>query len=177
MAIIFLVVLTKLVLSIALKLADVFYDECLLLYVQLKLIFASVNTLLDGFAGLLLFGGQFGTILLLWIVFKCYDLLSIYIYVSVCVISVVFVLIASDLMPSAVKIRTCTAKLVNNKMGIHYCTNRQSTRKYYYYNLWKSQKCVGVRCASFFLVQEGLTISYFQNLVNNLVNAVILIDA
>ncbi len=175
-AIFAMIILVFVAVSISKKLGHVFYDKCLLLYTQLRLLFLSIKTVVDIAIGVLIFGGQFATCLTLWIVFKCYHLLPIYIYLVICFLSIYLIVLVSLLLPATTKVRMGTRSLIRNKLNLHYCTNHRIIRKYYYFNLWLSQKSVYFCCYSFFIVQRGVTMAYLKELITNLVNAVLLIN-
>lgn len=176
MGVFIVVIVVFVIVSISKKLAHVFYEECLLLYVQLRLVLASVKHLTDVMVRALVFGSQIATILVLWIIFKCYAFLSVYIYVGICLLAAYLIILASLLLPAAAKVRTETKVLIGNKRNLHYCSSGHNARKYYYYNLWKSQESTYFKCGSFFIVQKGVTMTYLREMINNLVNAVLLID-
>lgn len=171
-----IVVIVFVIVSISKKLTHVFYEECLFLYVQLRLVLASIKYLIDVTAKGLIFGSQLATILVLWIVLKCYNFLSVYIYVGICLLAAYLIILASLLLPAAAKVRTETKALIRKKRNLHYCSRGHKTKKLYYFNLWKSQESTYITCGSFFIIEKGVTMTYLRELIDNLVNAVLLID-
>lgn len=171
-----IVVTVFVILSIAKKLRCVFYQECYLLYLQLRLILGAVQLVTRVLVFGLVFGSQFATVLLLWLVFKCYGYISIYIYSVAVLLAVYFISLVSLLLPTIAKVRSESRGLIRSKLNLHFSTNPQRKRKYYYYSLWRSQQSVYLSCGNFFVLQKGVTMTYLKELINNLVNAVILID-
>ncbi len=173
----FVIVITIFVMvSVATKLAHMYLEKCLLHFVELRLVSGAVGLFTSNTVSVLVFGSQIINILLLWIVFKCFKLLSTPIYIMVCSIATYIIVICVVLFPTITKIRRETKHLIETKRCLHFCSSRANSKKYYYYSLWKAQKSVYFTCGTFFIFQRGVTISYMEQLINNLVNAVILID-
>lgn len=163
-------------LSICKKLKYVFYEKCLHLYVQLRLILCSIQAFTRLCIFILIFGGQFATVLLLWLVFKCYAILSVFIYAAVCILTAYLIALVAMFLPTLARIRTETGGLIGNKLNLHFCTNRMNTRKYYYMSLWRAQQSVYLMCGNYFVLKKGVTMTYLRELITNLVNAVLLVD-
>ncbi len=164
------------IVSISQKLVYVFDEKCLLLFVQLRLILAVIQNLSSLFTGVAIFGSQFVLSVLLWVAFKCYNILSIYLYIVACCLAGFLITFISLMLPAISTLHTETVKLIKRKRTLFHCISQKGSRKYYYYSLWKSHQSLYFRCSTFFIVNRKATALYSKELINNLLNAVLLID-
>ncbi len=163
------------IVSISQKLVHVFDEKCATLYVQLRLVIAKIENLLSFFTAVAIFGSQFVSVLLIWVVFKCFNLLSIYLYIIDCFLAGFFITFVSLILPAITTIHSETEQLVKRKITSYHCACHKSNVKYYYY-LWKAQQSVYFKCSTFFVVNKKITALYSKELINNIANAILLID-
>lgn len=162
--------------SISEKLTHVFYDKSFMLFNQLRIGLAVTENLTNFFAAVFIFGFQFATILVLWVLFNCYHLLSIFIYIIGCCLVGYLILLIAMVLPTITQIHTQTKNLIKTKLKLYFSVGRKYSQKYYYYTLWKSQRIVYLSCYNFFIIQKEVTMLYWKELIANLADAILLIS-
>lgn len=166
--------------SIAKKLLRISVVNCVNFthtYVQLKVIIASIYTLLGHAMGVFILLAHFLTIFALWISFRCWDyvnfLVAIVSIIIGCVCTVYIVIIFS----AAGNYRARTEEVIKRETMLSYSTRANRVdRRYYFYLLWKSQLPAGIPCGPFFIIERSFVMAYLRELADNLVNAVLLIQ-
>lgn len=166
------------VLSIIRKLDFVACGDCFSLYIQLRIVITSI----EPFTRLLTFSvilwSQIGVVLLWWLVLKCYKYMPIYMYCADLLIAIYSSILMALTLPTLSKIEANASAFIRARLNGEFCANKQQyyKRKCYRYMLWRAQKSVCLECGSIFKFEGNVTMTYFSELINNLVNAVILIN-
>lgn len=144
--------------------------DCLMLYAQLRLALAVIENLSSLFTTVLVFGFQFATILVLWLLFSCFNLLSICICIINCFLAGYLLLLCVMVLPTIKNIHTETKNLIKRKLYFHYSLGHKYSRKYYYYTLWKSQRNVYFTCSQIFILDKEVNMLYAKELINHLIS-------
>lgn len=111
----------------------------------------------------------------MWVVIKGWNILPIY-------ITLVFGLAAKStlvtiplIMPPAVEICETSEKFVKLKK-LMYHTFKRGSIKYHCFLKWRSQRMLPIRFGTYFIMNARTPIRYFKVLVDNLTNAILLVN-
>lgn len=165
-------------LSIIEKLKSIHHGKSFSLYVQLRLVCSAVEPFTSSLSFAAIFGSQYFIVLLLWLVFKCYTYMPTYIYYADLLLAISVIIIVTLVLPTLSKIESRSGAFVQASCNGRFLgkSKPKFRRKCYSYWLWTAQKNVYLSCGCFFKLEGNVTMTYFRELINNLVNAVILIE-
>lgn len=155
--------------------AQISERSTLKLYMHLRIILKIGDRFIRQIVALLLTFGQVVITVSFWMVHKCSHILPISITIVACFSFVVFTLAVAIMLPSAVKITENSHKFVMRKMAIHHTFNRYNP-KYYYCVKWKSKRLLAVRCGEQFVLNRNAELGYYEILITNMTNAILLIN-
>ncbi len=112
---------------------------------------------------------------MIWMVLKCWDLLP-------GIISFAFGLAAGfstvaivTILPVAVEICESSRKFVKQKAAVYHTFNRRG-RNCYFYLRWKSQTLLAIRFGVQFTLSKKSFLNYFEVLMTNLTNSILLLN-
>lgn len=149
---------------------------CRSLYIQMRILTTNVEYLANFMTFWMILIGHFGTILTIWLVIKSGMYLDFSVKFGLLFITLTFVIVAIIYIPAGASVPEMTAELIQSKLDRLYCRNLRNKWKYHPYSLWKAQRIIYVKFGQFFPIKKSVTGRYFQEIINNLVNAIILID-
>ncbi len=111
----------------------------------------------------------------LWLLLKCWNILPA--YVTFVFYLIINVIIAATLLilPLSVKIGDISEIFVLSKTASNHTFNR-SNKKYYYYLKWKSLQKLPIRFGVQFILTRQTLNNYFSLLMENITNAVLLVN-
>lgn len=143
-------------------------------YIHLRIVLKIADFFLRHFVALLLIFAQVLITVSVWMVLKCRHVLPIAIIFVAYFTIVVATIALLVLLPCAVKITESSQKFVMHKLSLHHTFNRHH-RDYYYFVKWRSQRLLPIRCGEQFILSQDSELNYYQILMTNLTNAILLI--
>lgn len=110
------------------KLMQKIKDErrCLLLYVKFRLITAKLGWVINGSVLILLMFGHLGMVTLLWLVFKCWDLLPTYFILTMGLAALLLIAFIRSVIMGKAEIWVETGKLIGGKTEKYFCSDSRA---------------------------------------------------
>lgn len=144
------------------------------LYMQLRIILKVGDHFIRHLIALLLIFAQVLITATAWMVLMCRHILPIPIYLVACLALILATVAVLVLFPCAVKITETSRKFVLHKMALHHTFNRFH-KNYYYFIKWRSKRLLAIRCGEQFILKRTTELGYYQILMTNLTNAILLV--
>lgn len=145
------------------------------LYTILRIIMKTADYFSRHVVAHLLLFCQISIVSMLWLVLKCWHILPIFItsMFGLTAVSALYVIILN--IHCAVEISHSSDKFVQCKKALNHTFNRESG-KHYSFLKWSSQRMLPIRFGTQFVIGAKTPISYFEVLMINFTNAVLLIN-
>lgn len=125
----------------------------------------------------MMFGmGQTGFVFGVWVLIKLMDHFSTFIFVCLILLILFGTAILILILPKVAMLSSESEELIRIKLDVHYCSDCRVKRRFYFFAKWRAQNSIIIDCAGFFRVEKSITRDFVNVLVNNLVDAVMLID-
>lgn len=145
--------------------------RCLSVYVRLRLLFASTENAVRIPLCLALALLHFCTIMINWLVVRCWDLIPLSLCLIAIVLSLCLTIFSCLLLPTAAKVSMDSKKLIRVRRDRHRHRTMVQFHKW-----WQAQMSIDIPCGIFFHFGPMVTTKYLNWLINNLGNAVLLLE-
>lgn len=148
--------------------------KCHYLYTQFRLFFNILQSLMDYITGMLIGFMYVILIGLAWIVIKCYDDMPFLLYI-VFLLTLIFALFNSGiLLYFSGNVKENTELLVQQRKVFYFSVGTLKKSKLIQYKIWKAEKSTQFSCMGFFDIGRESFVVFWEYLVNDLVNALLL---
>jgi len=148
------------------------------MYIALRLVFGTFYQKLKFVLSCSLFCLHAATVVIIWLPLKCWGLVPNFVLLLMVLFALVALEISLMLLPVSAIIHNESRALVNAKRDryLYYYTNYSQKIKHLEHIKWRAQPYIGIPCGNLFVFKRSSTKNYFLKLVDNLTNALLLID-
>lgn len=145
-------------------------------YINLRIILAQIFKIFGNIVFALVIAANFTTVSFFWVSINCASYLPHLVIFWIAVIGIAMFLYAGVLLATAGTANVMLNDMIKKNLEALFCRRYDLiTNRYCNYLKWKSQPTIGVPCGSFFIIDRSFTMTYYGQLMDNLVNGVLLI--
>lgn len=144
-------------------------------YTQLQVLFKESEYYTRRLLFIAILSSQGGITTTWWMVIKCWNILPIFMVFATLLAAIISTLVMGLLLPHGVEICDRSEKFVSNKTSSNHTFNKYSKNRYNYLK-WKSQRMLAIHVGTQFTLSKSTPIQFFEILMINLTNAILLIE-
>lgn len=112
----------------------------------------------------------------IWMVIKLGDVLPKYLTWLLLATVLYGIVFGSMLLHGVANLNETSGLILRGKVDKWYVRNCRVRMRFWTCARWRSRRKIEVWCGTFFLLKKGVTMGYLREMINNLVNAVLLIN-
>lgn len=161
------------------KLFWLFPDEggvCKWMFLQLRILYYHFEEPMNLVTMCLMVINQITLVFMTWFVIVCRDYFSNFLFFALCAVDLYVVVGTAVLISASGSVGEKIRSVIEAKRVFYFHPNKNLRKSYFYYSFWRAQQPCFVKCGSMFILEKTIPMTYFKVLVDNLVNAVLLIE-